>query len=117
MKSSRHWQQEMAATAQSGRVRLLAAMLVLGVALSGCSSVVDHIPTGLGGLPEGVPVRSPTPADYPSVHQMPPARQEGALSQAERKRLRDELNETRKRVMAKEKAHGTARAGGSAGNP
>ena len=92
-------------------------MLALSVALSGCSSVVDHIPTGLGGLPEGVPARPPTAADYPSVHDMPPSRQEGALSEAERKRLRDELTETRKRVMAPEKTRGTARAGGSADNP
>jgi hypothetical protein len=92
-------------------------MLALSVALSGCSSVVDHIPTGLGGLPEGAPTRSSTAADYPSVHEMPPARQEGSLSEAERKRLRDDLNETRKRLMAPEKTRGTARAGGSAGNP
>jgi hypothetical protein len=48
---------------------------------------------------------------------MPPSRQEGALSEAERKRLRDELTETRKRLMAPEKTRGTARAGGSADNP
>lgn len=95
----------------------MVAAMVLSMALSGCSSVVDHLPTGLGGLPEGVPARPATPPDYPLVHDMPPARQEGALSEAERKRLRDELNETRKRLMAPEKARGTARAGGSADNP
>jgi hypothetical protein len=99
------------------QVRRAAAVLVLGVALAGCSSVVDHLPTGVGGLPEGVPARPTTAGEYPSVHDMPTARQEGTLTEAERKRLRDELNETRKRVMAPDKSRGTARAGGSAANP
>jgi hypothetical protein len=79
--------------------------------------VVDHIPTGLGGLPEGVPARPTTSSEYPAVHDMPAGRQEGTLTEAERKRLRDELNETRKRLMAPDKTRGTARAGGSADNP
>jgi hypothetical protein len=99
------------------RIWRVAALLVLGVTLAGCSSVVDHIPTGLGGLPEGVPARPTTPTDYPAVHDMPTARPEGTLTETERKRLRDELNETRKRVMAPDKASATARTAGSAGSP
>jgi hypothetical protein len=95
--------------------QLAAALLLIGV-LGGCSSVVENVPSALGGLPEGVPARSAGPAAYPAVHDMPPSRQDSALTEAERKRLRDELNATRKRVMAPETA-GSGRAAGGAPNP
>ena len=37
------------------RVGPVAAALLLAATLAGCSSVVDNIPTSMGGLPEGVP--------------------------------------------------------------
>jgi hypothetical protein len=80
-----------------GLVRALAAALLLAgaVTLSGCSSTIDHIPTAMGGLPEGVPQRPATPAAYPAVHDMPPARTDEPLSDAEKKRLREELAKMR----------------------
>lgn len=71
---------------------LLAAM----TGLAGCSSVIDHVPTWAGGMPDGVPERAATQPAYPAVHDMPPARADGGvLSDAERKKLKDELNAMR----------------------
>ena len=80
-----------------GLARALAAALLLAGAatLSGCSSTIDHIPTAIGGLPEGVPQRQATPAAYPAVHDMPPARTDEPLSDAEKKRLREDLAKMR----------------------
>ena len=82
---------------RSGLARALAAGLLLAGAatLSACSSTIDHIPTAVGGLPEGVPQRSVAPAVYPAVHDMPPARADEPLSDVEKKRLRDELAKMR----------------------
>jgi hypothetical protein len=76
-----------------GQVRAVAAVLLLAgsAMLSGCSSTIDHIPTAAGGLPQGVPQRPATPAAYPAVHDMPPTRADEPLSDAEKKRLREEL--------------------------
>jgi hypothetical protein len=81
--------------------RALAALLVAtGTAgLAACSSalVVDHIPAAIGGLPEGSPERPATTAAYPPVHDMPANRGPTVLSEAEKKRLRDDLAATRER--------------------
>jgi len=79
------------------RVRVLAALL-LAAATAGCSSVVDTIPTALGGLPEGTPERPAAPPAFPAVHDMPPARGDTPLNEAEKKRLRDELIASRERA-------------------
>lgn len=90
----------MTATLQSKRVGQVAAALLLAATLAGCSSVIDTVPTSLGGLPEGVPARPAAQAAYPAVHDVPPPRQDGALSDAESKRLREDLKSTRNRVVA-----------------
>jgi len=108
----------MTATTRGTRIGPVAAALLLAASLCGCSSVVDTIPTSLGGLPEGVPQRPATPAAYPSVHDMPPARQENALSEAESKRLREELKNARNRLAPAAEATGSnAGNAGSARNP
>jgi len=76
------------------------ALVAAGAAsLTACSSsvVVDHIPTAIGGLPEGAPERPATPAAYPAVHDIPANRGPTVLSEAEKKRLRDELAASRDR--------------------
>ncbi len=90
----------MSATLQLKRIGPVAAALLLAATLAGCSSVVDTIPTSLGGLPDGVPARPAAPPAYPAVHDMPPSRQDGALSDAESKRLREDLKSVRNRVTA-----------------
>ncbi|MPZ41679.1 MAG: hypothetical protein GEU95_27290 [Rhizobiales bacterium] len=107
----------MTATSQSKGLGLVAAVLLVAAALVGCSSVVDNIPTSMGGLPEGVPQRPATPAPFPLVHDMPPPRQDSALTEADSKRLREELKNTRKRVAPMEATGSTAPKAGSGRNP
>jgi hypothetical protein len=91
-----------------GRV-LAPALLLVGAVLSGCSShlLVDNLPASVGGLPEGTPERPATPPSFPAVHDMPPARGDVPLNEAQKKRLQDELIATRERA---------ARQAGSAGS-
>jgi len=82
--------------------RVLAAALAVAASagLAGCSSslFVDHIPTAVGGLPETAPERPATPVAYPAVHDMPASRGPTVLSDAERRKLRDDLNASRDRA-------------------
>jgi hypothetical protein len=91
---------------------LVAAVLLFGAALilAGCSmgTVGDHIPAAAGGLPEGTPQRPAKPPPYPAVHDMPPPRSSTVLTDAELKKLEDDLVAARKR---------TAKPAGSAANP
>jgi len=103
----------MNATYQAKRVGLLAAALLLAATLAACSSVVDTIPSSVGGLPEGVPARPVAAPAYPAVHDLPAARRDGALNEAESKRLREELKNTRARVAPAD----TTGAAGGARNP
>lgn len=105
----------MTATCQLKRIRPVAAALLLAVTLAGCSSVIENMPQSLGGLPEGTPPRPAATAAYPGVHDVPQARQETPLSEAESKRLREDLKNTRNRIEATGTT--TAPAAGSARNP
>jgi hypothetical protein len=114
-------QQLMSATSRLTRFAGVAAALLLAAALAGCSSTIDAIPHMAGGLPEATPARPAAQPAYPAVHDMPQSRQEGALSDLESKRLREDLKSTRNRVSAPlpdPNATGTtAPAAGSARNP
>jgi hypothetical protein len=67
--------------------------------LSGCAShLADSVPAVVGGLPEKVPPRSETPPEFPAVHDRPAPRADGLLSEAERKKLKDDLNASRDRA-------------------
>ncbi len=103
----------MKATYLPKRVGPVAAALLLAATLAGCSSIIDTVPSSVGGLPEGVPARPAVAPAYPAVHDLPRSRREGALNEAESKRLREELKNTRARV-APPQATGTA---GGARNP
>ena len=95
------------------RVRAAAAALLMAASLGGCSSVIDHVPTSMGGLPEGTPARTAVQPAYPKVHDMPPARQDTALSEAESNRLREDLKGTRARIAPPPEAAASAGAGGA----
>jgi len=109
---SRHWRPE--------RV-LLASLLLAGAAtVSGCSTVIDAIPTAVGGLPEGVPER-PAAQEYPAVHDLPPPRADTPLNETEKKRLKDDLIKVRDRATRQATgapdpatATGSTRSSGSA---
>jgi hypothetical protein len=81
---------------------IFAAVLVVGaVALAGCSAgtmIADHLPTAAGGLPEGVPERPTKPSAFPAVHDLPPPRGSTVLTDAEQKKLEDDLIAARTRT-------------------
>src|SRR5437667_145767 len=65
-RSRSHWPVVRCACA----VALFAAAGFLGGCSAG-STVADHVPTALGGLPEGTPQRPNTTSAYPPVHDKP----------------------------------------------
>ena len=81
---------------------MLAAALMAGaVGLAGCSAgstIGDHMPNALGGLPEGAPQRPTKPSAFPAVHDMPPPRGSTVLTDAEQKKLEDDLIAARTRT-------------------
>jgi hypothetical protein len=87
---------------QGFRRSVLMAALVAGAGgLAGCSAgsmVGDHMPSALGGLPEGAPQRPTKPSAYPAVHDMPPPRGSTMLTDAEQKKLEDDLIAARTRT-------------------
>jgi len=62
------------------------------VTLAGCSStVIDNIPTALGGLPANAPARPAEPPQYLPVNALPPPRDTPPLSAEDQKKLESEL--------------------------
>jgi hypothetical protein len=93
------------------RLRAAAAALLAcaSVLVSGCSGsmIADHLPAAVGGLPEDAPARPATPAAYPAVHNMPPARSTKPLDDAQQKQLEDDLVAARNRYGGNPDAAGT----------
>jgi hypothetical protein len=80
---------------------LVVALIAGAVGLAGCSAgsmIGDHMPNALGGLPEGAPQRATKPSAYPAVHDMPPPRGSTVLTDAEQKKLEDDLIAARTRT-------------------
>ena len=92
--------------------RALAAALIAGAGLlggcSGGSTIADHLPTALGGLPEGTPQRPTTASAYPAVHDMPPPRPTTVLSDAEQTKLESDFAAARTRAAEAAKAASAA---------
>ena len=86
-------------SSSAGAVRLLLAVVfaaVVAPTLSACSSTMfSEMPASVGGLPAGTPERSATPAAYPAVHDMPPRRNDVVLTDAEQKKIQNDLNAAR----------------------
>jgi hypothetical protein len=97
------------------RRALAAALVAVAVVLAGCSAgstVADHLPTALGGLPDGTPQRPDTSRAYPAVHDMPPPRATTVLTDAETKKLESDLVAARNRA-----AEAAAKAAADADKP
>jgi len=88
-------------------VALFAAAGFLGGCSAG-STVADHLPTALGGLPEGSPQRPTTSSAYPAVHDLPPARPTTVLTDAEQTKLESDLAAARNRAAEAAKAAAAA---------
>src|SRR5262245_34319439 len=83
------------------RRALAAALVAVAVVLAGCSAgstVADHLPTGLGGLPDGAPQAPATTRAYPSRHYMPRPRPTTVLTDAKTKKLESDLVAARNRA-------------------
>ena len=74
--------------------------------------VGDHLPNAVGGLPDGTPQRPTTSMPYPAVHDMPPPRATTVLTDAETRKLEDDLVAARKRA-----AEAAAKSAADADNP
>ena len=73
----------------------------------------DNMPAAVGGLPADAPARPVTPAAYPAVHNMPPARNTAPLNDVQQKQLEDDLVAARDRYGSPD----TPAATGTAANP
>jgi hypothetical protein len=75
----------------------------LAVLLTGCESgpLIDAIPGQVGGLPAATPARPAVPYEYPAVHDMPPPRATGPLTDEQQIRLEKELQAIRDRQARK----------------
>ena len=88
---------------------LLATMAVVFSAtmLTGCGSIIaDHLPTAAGGLLEGGPDRPTKQSNFPAVHDLPPPRASTVLTDAEQKKLEDDLIAARNRTASEAKPVG-----------
>jgi len=85
---------------------LLASGFAVFAVLGGCSapSVIDQIPTAMGGEPAGAPARPTASSDYPAVHDMPPPRATPAMNEEQEQNLEKELSAVRDRQEAREAA-------------
>jgi outer membrane murein-binding lipoprotein Lpp len=93
---------------------LVAALISGACVLAGCSGgsiVADHLPTAVGGLPEGAPQRPTTTSAYPAVHDMPPSRPTTVLTDAEQTKLESDL------VAARNRAAEAAKSAAAADKP
>lgn len=76
-------------------MRRLAAVVVMGAALAGCSLPIADLPAI--GLPANTPARPQTAAAYPAVHDVPAPREQSVLQPEERARIEKELVAARDR--------------------
>jgi hypothetical protein len=90
--------------------RLLLATMALvfsATMLTGCGSIIaDRLPTAVGGLPEGGPDRPSKQSNFPAVHDFPTPRASTVLTDAEQKKLEDDLIAARNRTASEAKPVG-----------
>ena len=87
------------------RALALGALLLLALALGGCSSSIADLP--LVGTPADAPARPSENGAYLPVHDLPPDRAEAVIPPAERAKIEKELAAARDRqaqVAAKDAA-------------
>ena len=71
------------------------ALLLLTLALGGCSISIADLP--LGGTPADAPPRSKEAGSYLPIHDLPPDRDEVAMAPAEQAKIQSELVAARDR--------------------
>jgi hypothetical protein len=88
------------------RTPALGALLVLALALGGCSVSIADLP--LVGTPADAPERPKEAGAYLPVHDLPPDREEAAMAPAERAKVQSELIAARDRQASAAAAKGAA---------
>ncbi|MFL6795799.1 MAG: hypothetical protein ACJ8F3_00130 [Xanthobacteraceae bacterium] len=91
----------MACTAPAWRrwIPLPAVLVTLALTAAGCASNIgESLPAAVGGLPENAPHRPSDPGTYPAVHETPPPRSQAVLTDAEQRKLEQELIAARERA-------------------
>jgi hypothetical protein len=83
-----------------------AALLLSALALGGCSMSLSDLP--LVGTPADAPERPKEPGAYLPVHDVPPDREEAALTPAQRAEMQKELLAARDRQAAEAAAQNSA---------
>jgi len=78
--------------------RVSALALLAAGAVCGCTSTMSSLP--LVGEPDKLPPRTDTPVSYPAVHDMPAPRDTKPMTDADRKKLEDELVAARNKQEA-----------------
>ncbi|HZL40737.1 MAG TPA: hypothetical protein VFC45_10725 [Pseudolabrys sp.] len=81
---------------------LASLSLTLAMGLAGCSgaSMIDQVPTSVGGEPAGTPERPTTVYAYPAVHDLPPPRATAPLNEEEQVKMEKELAAVREKQEA-----------------
>ncbi len=79
--------------------------------MAGCSgaSMVEQLPSSIGGEPAGTPERPTAVYQYPAVHDMPPPRMAPTLTEEQQFNMEKELSAVRDRQEARD---GTAKKTG-----
>lgn len=74
-------------------------MVAAALALAGCSpaSLMERLPSEVGGLPSGTPAAASTPYRYPAVHDTPPPRAAAPLTDEQQLELEKQLQNARQR--------------------
>jgi hypothetical protein len=90
-----------------GRPKLLlvaGALVACALALAGCSTSIADLP--IVGTPADAPARPKEPGSYLPVNNLPPDRDEAAMDQATRDKIKAELAAARDRQAAAAAANG-----------
>lgn len=87
----------------SSRLMVVGALLLVTVALGGCSTQIADMPAV--GLPADAPQRPKEAGAYLPVHDVPPERAETAMNPDEQKRIQAELMAARDRQASSGTPH------------
>jgi hypothetical protein len=87
------------------RLLIAGALVACALALAGCSTSIADLP--IVGTPADAPARPKDPGSFLPVNNMPPERDENAMDQATRDKIKAELAAARDRQAAAAAANAT----------
>ena len=90
---------------RSKRMLVVGALVACASALAGCSTSIADLP--IVGTPADAPARPKEPGSYLPVNNLPPDRDEAAMDEATRAKMKAELAAARARQAEAAAANGT----------